>query len=132
MLRRLRWCIYEPAFVGFLDGTAQESRRILTEKTIDLDGRRGMAAQKATEIRRLIAAVEADHVALRARQTELEHFLGAAPAANWQEAVAKARYLLSLFAQTPAAEDPRRVKLIKDVLADFERLLVEPERPPAG
>ncbi|WP_036260939.1 hypothetical protein [Methylocapsa aurea] len=104
----------------------------MTEKTIDLDGRRGMAAQKATQIRRLIAAVEADHVALRARQDELEHFLGAAPAAHWQDAVAKARYLLTLFAQTPAAEDPRRVKLIADVLADFERLLAEPEHPPIG
>jgi hypothetical protein len=40
--------------------------------------------------------------------------------------VAKARYLLTLFAQTPAAEDPRRVRLIADVLADFERLLAEP------
>jgi hypothetical protein len=100
--------------------------QILDEDTVDLDDRRGMAAQKATGMRRQLAAVEADHAALRARQEELEHFLLAAPATDWGEAVAKARYLLTLFAQTPAAEDPRRVRLIADVLADFERLLAEP------
>jgi len=100
--------------------------QILDEDTVDLDGRRGMAAQKATGMRRQLAAVEADHAALRARQEELEHFLLAAPATDWGEAVAKARYLLTLFARTPAAEDPRRVRLIADVLADFERLLAEP------
>ena len=64
---------------------------------IDLDSRRGMAAQKATRMRRWRAAVLADHTALRARQEELEHFLLAAPATDWVEAVAKARYLLILF-----------------------------------
>jgi hypothetical protein len=114
---------------GFLirpvDLRPAESGQILAEDTVDLDGRRGMSAQKATGMRRQLAAVEADHAALRARQEELEHFLLAAPATDWGEAVAKARYLLSLFAQTPAAEDPRRVRLIADVLADFERLLAE-------
>jgi hypothetical protein len=76
-----------------------------------------------------VPAVEADHAALRARQTELEHFLLAAPATGWGDAVAKARYLLTLFAQTPAAEDPRRVRLIADVLADFERLPCSTEAP---
>jgi hypothetical protein len=51
----------------------------LAEDTIDLDGRRGMAAQKATRMRRQLAAVDADHAALRARQEELEHLLLAAP-----------------------------------------------------
>jgi hypothetical protein len=31
----------------------------MTEKTIDLDQHRGMAAQKATDLRRLLADVEA-------------------------------------------------------------------------
>ena len=104
-----------------------ESGQILAEDTINLDGRRGMAAQKAIRMRRLLAAVDADHAALRARQEELEHFLLAAPATDWGEAVAKARYLLTLFAQTPAAEDPRRATLIADVFADFKRLLAETE-----
>ena len=43
--------------------------------------------------------------------------------------MAKARYLLILFAQTPAAEDPRRATLITDVFADFKRLLAESNTP---
>ncbi len=103
----------------------------MAEDTIDLDGRRGMAAQKATRVRRqLAAAVDADHAALRERQEQLEHLLLAAPATDWVEAVAKARYLLILFAQSPAAEDLTRARLIADVFADFKRLLAEPKHPP--
>ncbi len=94
----------------------------MTEKTIDLDQHRGMAAQKATDIRRLLSEVEANQEALRLRQDELEAHLLAAPASNWHEAAEKARYLLGLFAATPAAQDPRRQKLIAGVLDDFNRL----------
>ena len=94
----------------------------MTDKTIDLDQHRGMAAQKATGLRRLLAEVEANEKVLRLRQAELETHLIAAPAASWQEAAEKARYLLNLFANTPAAQDPRRQKLIAAVLDDFERL----------
>lgn len=97
----------------------------MTDKTVDLDQHRGMAAQKATELRRLLADVEANEKVLRLRQEELESQLLAAPAANWQEAAAKARYLLNLFAGTVAAQDPRRQKLIAAVLADFTRLAGE-------
>jgi hypothetical protein len=72
----------------------------MTDKMIDLDQRRGMAAQKATDLRRLLANVEADQSALRRRQDELEARLLTAPAANWREAAEKARYLLNLFAAT--------------------------------
>ncbi len=92
----------------------------MTDKTIDLDQHRGMAAQKATELRRLVADVEANEKALRLRQDELESQLLAAPAANWHEA-AKKGPLSSLFATTLAAQDPRRQKLIAAVLADFAR-----------
>jgi hypothetical protein len=95
---------------------------VMTDKTIDLDEHRGMAAQKATDLRRLLSEVEANEQALRVRQDELESHLVAAPAADWQEAAEKARYLLKLFAATLAAEDPRRQKLIAAVLADFDRL----------
>jgi hypothetical protein len=94
----------------------------MTEKTIDLDDRRGMAAQKATDLRRLLSEVEANEKALRLRQDELEAHLVAAPAADWHEAAEKARYLLMLFAASLAAQDPRRKKLIAAVLADFDRL----------
>jgi len=94
----------------------------MTDKPIDLDQRRGMAAQKATELRRLLADVDANEKALRLRQDQLESHLLAEPATNWHEAADKARYLLNLFAATRAAEDPRRQKLIASVLADFKRL----------
>jgi hypothetical protein len=119
--------------LGFpIDLQPAESGQILAEHTIDLDGRRGMAAQKAARMRRELAAVDAGQAALRARQEELEHLFLAAPATGWGEAVAKARYLLILFAQTPAAEDPRRATLIADVFADFERLLAESKHPPGA
>ena len=94
----------------------------MTDKTIDLDQHRGMAAQKATGLRRLLTEVEANERVLRLRQAELETHLIAAPAANWQEAAEKARYLLNLFANALTAQDPRRQKLIAAVLDDFERL----------
>ena len=91
----------------------------MTEQTIKLDQHRGMAAQKATEIRRLVAGVEADAQALRQRQIELETQLLAAAAGTWAEAADKARYLLGLFESTAAGRDPRRRKLIANVLEDF-------------
>jgi hypothetical protein len=87
-----------------------------------LDTRRGMAAQKATEIRRHLAAIEADQAALRDRQEELEKFLLASPAATWAEAAEKARYLLTILAATSAGQDPRRQKIIAGLLDDFARL----------
>jgi hypothetical protein len=97
----------------------------MTDKTIELDQHRGMAAQKATELRRLLADVEANEKELRLRQDELESHLLAAPAANWHEAAEKASYLLKLFGATLAAADRRRQKLIAAVLADFKRLADE-------
>ena len=94
----------------------------MTDRTIDLDVHRGMAAQKATETRRLLADVEANEKSLRLRQEQLEAHLLAAPAANWHEAAEKAGYLLNLFAATLTSQDPRRQKLIAAVLADFDRL----------
>jgi hypothetical protein len=44
----------------------------MTNPTIDPDRHRGMAAQKATELRRLMATVAADAEALRERQNDLE------------------------------------------------------------
>lgn len=95
----------------------------MIDQPTNLDAHRGMAAQKATNLRRLRSEVEADQEALRARQAALEDMLVAAPAADWPEAVEKARYLLGLFAQSADAADPRRRKLIEQVVADFDHLL---------
>ena len=97
----------------------------MTDKTIDLDRHRGMVAQKATDLRRLLTDVAANQEALRVRQDELETQLMASPAESWHDASEKARYLLNLFATSLAAEDPRRQKLIAAVLADFDRLSQE-------
>ena len=94
----------------------------MTDKPIDLDQHRGMSAQKATGLRRLLAEVESNERSLRLRQDELETQLLSSPAANWHDAAEKARYLLNLFAATLGAQDPRRQKLIAAVLADFKRL----------
>jgi hypothetical protein len=110
---------------GVIEGVRESGRRGVTHRTIELDTHRGMAAQKATELRRLVGEVAADRAKLKARQDELEKFLVAAPAANWSEAVEKARYLLSLFAVTSEADDPRRKTLIANLLDDFDRLLAE-------
>jgi hypothetical protein len=94
----------------------------MTDKPINLDEHRGMAAQKATELRRLLAEVATNEKALQRQQAELEAHLVAAPAADWLEAADKARYLLGLFGATSAAQDPRKKTLISAVLADFDRL----------
>lgn len=87
-----------------------------------LDQHRGMASQKATELRRLQTEFKVNQKALRDKQAELETRLAAAPAASWHQAADKARYLLELFAATPIAKDPRRQFLIANVLEDFARL----------
>jgi len=100
----------------------EENCFVMTDRPITLDRHRGMAAQKATEIRRLMAEVEANEKSLRDRQEELEAQLVAAPAATWPEAAEKARYLLGLFASTAIAQDARRKMLVANVLEDFVRL----------
>lgn len=96
------------------------------DKPVNLDGHRGMAAQKSTELRRRLQEVQADQAALRHRQEELEHFLLAAPAETWSEVAAKARYIIQLYAGTPEAQDPRRRKLIASALDDLARLADQP------
>jgi hypothetical protein len=94
----------------------------VTDKPVDLDERRGMAAQRDTEIRRRLSGVRADQAAVRARQDELEGFLLATEATTWPEAAAKARFLIQLYAGTPEGQDPRRQKLIASTIAELDRL----------
>jgi hypothetical protein len=95
----------------------------MTETTpVDLDKHRGMASQKATDIRRVLAEVEANAKVLRDRQGVLENQLLSAPAASWPEAAAKARYVLNLYAADLAATDTHHRDLVAAVLADFARL----------
>lgn len=95
---------------------------MMTTEPVDLDERRGMAARKATCIRRdRLQYLRAEQAASRRRQEELEQLL-LAPAETWPEAAAKAQYLINLFAATPEARDPRRKELIAQALDDLVRL----------
>jgi hypothetical protein len=94
----------------------------VTDEPIELDQHRGLAAQKATGSRRLLAQVEANERTLRQRREELETHLIAAPAATWTEAAEKARYVIGLYAASLPAGDTQRHTLVAAVLADFERL----------
>ena len=94
----------------------------MSDDPVDLDSHRGMAAQKATDIRRLQADVEASAKLLRDRQGAAEAQLLAIPALSWPDAAAKARYVLSLYAAGLAQGDTHHRDLVTAVLADFTRL----------
>ncbi|MBN9535622.1 MAG: hypothetical protein BGN99_33895 [Alphaproteobacteria bacterium 65-37] len=94
----------------------------MTDKPIELDQHRGMAAQKATESRRLVVEVEANEKALQLHHDEIELQLIAAPAETWREAAEKARYVLRLYVATLDDRDTQHHSLVTAILADFERL----------
>jgi hypothetical protein len=94
----------------------------MSDLPVNLDKRRGMAAQKATDIRRVLADAEADAESLRQRQHELEVALLDTPASSWPEAAAKARYVLNLYAASLDKQDSQHRDLVAAVLEDFVRL----------
>ena len=98
---------------------------LVSEGPIDLDKHRGMAAQKATDLRRALAEVESNARNLRERQAHFESQLLSVPAASWPDAVAKARYVLNLYAAGLSPEDTHHRDLVTAVLADLARLAGE-------
>jgi hypothetical protein len=96
--------------------------RLVSDKPFDLDKHGGMAAQKATDIRRALAEVENNARDLRERQGALENQLRSVSAASWPEAAAKARYVLNLYATGLARADTHHRDLVAAVFADFTRL----------
>jgi hypothetical protein len=94
----------------------------MNDNPVDLDKHRGMAAQKATDIRRVLADVEANAKLLRDRQGFVEIQLLAVQASSWPEAAAKARYVLNLYVAGLASADTHHRDLVAAVLADFARL----------
>ena len=97
----------------------------MTDHPVDLDKHRGMAAQKATDLRRALAEVESNVRQLREREADLENRLMTVPAASWSEAAVKARYLLNLYAASLPAEDSRHRALVAALFDDFARLSEE-------
>jgi len=97
----------------------------VSDAALDLDQHRGMAAQKATDIRRILADVENNAKDLRDRQAVLEKQLLSVPAASWPEAAAKARYIFNLYAAGIGSDDTHHRDLVAAVLADFDRLSID-------
>ena len=96
--------------------------RLVTDEPLDLDKHRGMAAQKATDIRRVLVDVETNARELRDRQRVLENQLLSVSAASWPEAAANARDVLNLYAAGLAPADTHHRDLVAAVFADFARL----------
>ncbi|AND93271.1 MULTISPECIES: hypothetical protein [Bradyrhizobium] len=94
----------------------------MTDVPVDLDRHRGMAAQKATDLRRALAEVENNVRELREREADLENRLMTVPATSWPEAAVKARYLLNLYAASLSTEDSRHRALVTALFDDFARL----------
>lgn len=99
----------------------------MTDQPLDLDKHRGMAAQKATDLRRTQTAVENDARGARSQQADFESQLLSAPASSWPEAAAKARYVIELYAAGLPSEDTRHRDLVAAILDDFARLSRETE-----
>lgn len=97
----------------------------MNDQPLDLDKHRGIAAQKATDIRRALAEVENHARELRDRQAALEAQLLTVSATSWTEAVAKARYVLNLYAAGLSSDDTHHRDLVTAVFADFDRLSQE-------
>jgi hypothetical protein len=94
----------------------------MSDEPVELDTRRGMAAQKATGLRRILAEAEASAAGLRDRQLQIETQLLDQPAVSWPEAAAKARYVLNLYYATLGAHDTHHRDLVASILKDFARL----------
>jgi len=94
----------------------------MNDNPVDLDKHRGMASQKATDMRRLLAEVEANAKIQRDQQAGVEKQLLGVPATSWPEVAAKARYVLNLYAAQLAPADSHHRDLVAAVLADFARL----------
>jgi hypothetical protein len=94
----------------------------VNDEPLDLDKRRGIAAQKATDLRRVLADAENNARELRDRQKVLENQLLSVPAVSWPDAAAKARYVLNLYAAGLAPTDTHHRDLVAAVFADFAQL----------
>jgi hypothetical protein len=94
----------------------------MSDEPVELDSHRGMAAQKATGLRRLLADAEAHAAILRNKKLQIETQLLEVPAMSWPDVSAKARYVLNLYAATLGAQDSHHRDLVASVLRDFARL----------
>jgi hypothetical protein len=94
----------------------------MTDELLDFDRHHGLAAQKTTDRRRVLAEVENDARDLREQQAHFESQLLSVPAVSWPDAAAEARYVLNLYAAGLSPEDTYHRDLIIAILEDFARL----------
>src|SRR6476646_5404020 len=94
----------------------------MTDEPLDLDKHRGMAAQKATDLRRILAEVENHAKELRDRQAALDNQLLSVPALCCSDAAARARDREDLYAAGLSRNDTRHRDLVAGILDDFARL----------
>ena len=80
----------------------------MTDKTIELDQRRGMEAQKATDLPGCLPRWKPTNAPCVFASRSWKRTLADAPAATWEEAAEKVRYVLGLYAATLTAKDTRR------------------------
>ena len=94
----------------------------MTDEPIDLDGRRSVAGQRASKMRRRPANGQPPHTFPHQPHLEgLEDQMLAEPAWTWLEVMKKWRFLFDRYAATSEAGDERIQKLIKRALGDMER-----------
>ncbi|WP_397542011.1 hypothetical protein [Roseovarius salis] len=94
----------------------------MTDEPIDLNGRRSVAGQRASEMRRRPANSQPPFALPQQLHLEsLEDQILAEPARTWAEVLKKWRFLLDRYAMTPEAGDERIQKLIKRAIGDMER-----------
>lgn len=97
----------------------------MTDNPLDLDKHRGMAARKATDLRRAVTEREINARDLRDRQAHFESQLMSVPAVSWPDAAAKTRYVLNLYAASLTREDIHNRNLVTAIMEDFARLTRE-------
>lgn len=95
----------------------------MTDRPIDLDGHRTVEGKISSELRR--QAVNNDTAPdphMIVADIEIDAALAVQPARTWIEVMEKASFLLTRYAATREAEDPRIQKLIKRAESDLARL----------
>lgn len=95
----------------------------MADDPVNLDKHRGMAAQRATEVRRgRSRRQESERVSSRDRHKEIDRILASAPAADWAEAAKNARFLIELLSGGSLAQDCHYRALMARVLQDIDNL----------
>ncbi|RED43076.1 hypothetical protein [Aestuariispira insulae] len=90
----------------------------MADTPIVLDEHRGREDLKKTDIRR-------QQLYLSCQREKLECLFLSTESKTWPDAVGKALYLISLFAETREGQSPRNARLIRHVLCEMENLQAE-------